>query len=409
MPFSNAPGEEQALAEAETLVTQPVKRLEGVLKKEHAPARSPASSVGGSLASMRYAPAYTADLPPARRDVVPIFRSVPETLPEAFASLSAANVDSALPVFRKETDLIGVRLEGRYEVLSMIGKGTFGAVFRGRNVRTDGIVAIKVLIPSVVSGTTGLGCDNLLRRFELEARAASQLTHGNVVRVFDFGRHENCAFMIMQLLEGPTLMDIIEKESPVNPVTACHWMADACSALSEAHDNKLIHRDLKPHNIMLMKNAGGAGRIKVLDFGTVKGTDADWSGAGLTADGTVLGTAWYMSPEQAKGETLDVRSDLYAIAVILFELVTGQLPFDSPHAAKVMLHHVKTPAPGLETANSKLSQYPKLCAIVAQTLAKDRSDRPESALKMQSALLIAAQEVEAVDRCDDLLVGATGS
>lgn len=302
-----------------------------------------------------------------------------------------------MPVIRSEESLIGEVFEGRYRVNELLGKGTFGAVFRGQNLRTDGDVAIKVLVPSLVSNATGLKADSLMRRFEVEAKVASQLTHPNTVRVFDYGRHGEAAFMVMQVLEGDTLMDVIEGEGPVDPVRAIRYMQQACAALAEAHALGLVHRDIKPHNLMLVRRRSSDDQVKVLDFGTVKATDRELAGLKLTADGTVLGTAWYMSPEQARGEEIDHRSDLYSLGVILFELLTRELPFDSPKPARVMLQHVSDPPPIVSDIRPKLRAYPKLVEVVSRTLEKDRTLRFADAEAMRRALQSAAEEVARVN------------
>lgn len=297
------------------------------------------------------------------------------------------------PRILREEDLLGQVLESRYLVQDVIGKGTFGAVFRGKNVRTNGEVAIKVLVPSLVSNATGLASDNLLKRFELEAQVASQLTHPNTVRVYDYGRLDPIAYMVMQLLDGETLMDMIEQQGAMPPAVAIDYVSQVCGALAEAHKAGLIHRDLKPHNIMVVKGDDGD-RVKVLDFGTVKASDKEWAGLKLTADGTVLGTAWYMSPEQARGDALDLRSDLYSLTVILFELLAGELPFDSPHAAKVMLAHVTRQAPRVDAVRPCLAAYPTLVSLVDRGLSKDRRERFGDAEEFRAALSEARAEVE---------------
>jgi serine/threonine-protein kinase len=230
----------------------------------------------------------------------------------------------------------------------------------------------------------------------VEARVASQLTHPNTVRVFDYGRHGECAFMVMQLLNGESLMDVIERHGPVEPRRAIAFIRQACAALQEAHSLGLVHRDIKPHNLMLVQRANAVEQVKVLDFGTVKSTDKELAGLKLTADGTVLGTAWYMSPEQARGDELDLRSDLYSLGVILFELLTQRLPFDSPQPANVMLQHVMDPPPLLSDVTPSLGRFPALVGVVSCCLEKDRALRFDDAAAMDRALERASAEVEAV-------------
>ena len=300
-----------------------------------------------------------------------------------------------LPAQLKAVDeLIGRTLGGRYRLLELIGEGTFSAVFAGWCRQRRKRVAIKVLVPALVADSTGLSCTNLLDRFELEARVALHLRHPNAIETLDFGRLDQLAYLVMELLDGETLMSRIERVGASSPTVAIDYAWQICGALGAAHAAGLVHRDLKPHNLMVVRRSDGE-RVKVLDFGTVKVTDAGWSAGKLTADGTILGTAWYMSPEQARGDAIDHRSDLYSLSVVLFELLTGVLPFDSRHAAKVMLAHVSRPAPRLDSVRPSFAAFPALIELVDRGLAKAPADRFQDAAAFRAALVRARAEVEA--------------
>ena len=214
----------------------------------------------------------------------------------------------------------GYTLANRYEILQILGKGGMGAVYKARDVELDRMVALKVIRPELASDP------EILQRFKQEIILARDVTHRNVIRIFDLGQAEGIKFLSMEYVDGKDLTAILKEKGPFPVEEAVEIMEQVCFALEEAHEAGVVHRDLKPQNIMI----GPDGRVVVMDFGIARSVQV----SGMTQTGSVLGTPDYMSPEQVKGQQADARSDLFALGVIFFELVTGEKPYkgDSPMA-----------------------------------------------------------------------------
>jgi serine/threonine-protein kinase len=276
----------------------------------------------------------------------------------------------------------GRLIAGRYRVERMIGKGAFGAVFEAQHVGTGQPVAIKVL-----SG--GEHDDRLaLKRFFLEARVTSGLQHPNTVRVFDFGQDDSgLVYLAMELLKGETLRRHLTSRmrngSVLSELEAVTIAIDITRSLSEAHAAGLVHRDLKPENVFLHELPGDERVVKVLDFGIVKNMNA---GVTSTGQGTCIGTPAYMSPEQAQSLGVDPRSDLYSLGVILFQLVSGRLPFVAESPVQLLLQHVNAPLPNLRELAITPNLSEDYVRVVECALAKDPADRFQDAAMMRAAM-----------------------
>jgi len=242
-------------------------------------------------------------------------------------------------------------------------------------------VAIKVM-SHARSAKAGLR-----ERFEREARALFGLQHPNILRVFDFGVVESMPYLVMELLQGETLDVMLERGLPGVPV-ALDIVAEVLSGLAFAHDHGVVHRDLKTENLFVMRSAHGGFSLKVLDFGLVKFTDDGRWGQGvqLTAMGDVFGTPAYMSPEQSLGDPVDVRTDVYSMGVVLFELLTGSWPFMCEDRIEMAQAHMRTAPPSLASVRPELEAHPQLNAIVQKALSKKREDRFQSAGEMLAAV-----------------------
>lgn len=273
------------------------------------------------------------------------------------------------------------RLAGRYEVRSLIGRGGMAEVHLGFDTRLSRVVAIKML-------RRDLAQDSIFQaRFRREAQSAASLNHPNIVAVYDtgeeiiedaVGRSIAVPYIVMEYVEGHTVKDLISDGTAVPINEAVEIVSGVLSALEYSHANHLVHRDIKPGNIMLTSD----GKIKVMDFGIARAlTDSQ---ATMTQTNAVVGTAQYLSPEQARGETVDARSDLYSTGVVLFELLTGRPPFKGDSAVAVAYQHVEQIPP---TPSSILSDIPdSLDRVVLKALAKNREDRYPSAAAMLSDL-----------------------
>ncbi len=273
------------------------------------------------------------------------------------------------------------RLAGRYEVRSLIGRGGMAEVHLGFDTRLSRVVAIKML-------RRDLALDSIFQaRFRREAQSAASLNHPNIVAVYDTGeeivsdatnRSLAIPYIVMEYVEGHTVKELISDGTAVPINEAIEIVSGVLSALQYSHANHLVHRDIKPGNIMLTPE----GKVKVMDFGIARAlTDSQ---ATMTQTNAVVGTAQYLSPEQARGETVDARSDLYSTGVVLFELLTGRPPFKGDSAVAVAYQHVEQIPP---TPSSILSDIPdSLDRVVLKALAKNRDDRYRSAAEMLSDL-----------------------
>jgi serine/threonine-protein kinase len=291
---------------------------------------------------------------------------------------------------------IGEVVAGRYRVLAKIGRGGMGSVYEAEHVTTHKRFAVKLLLP-------GLGrIPEIARRFEREAKASSLLNHPNVVGVVDFGTLDDDAtlYLVMEHVPGRSLADILEagRVPTLRAIAVCRQVLEA---LAHAHAQGIVHRDLKPDNIMLL-DAGRSDEerdiVKLLDFGIAKLEDPE--GEKLTQAGVAFGTPDYMAPEQALGEEVDARADLYSLGVILYELLTGKRPFESSDKLAVLRMQVAVPPPSIGVDIFARPFAPELVAFVARTLEKRREDRYASASAMIEALDVATMAQATLDLKD---------
>lgn len=301
-----------------------------------------------------------------------------------FASLCPRDGTSTLARTAIDLNAIAFRpgdvIAGRYRIIKLMGRGGYGAVFAAEHTGTGQPCAVKML----ASDPGGLGDENQ-RRFFREAAITARLRHPNTVRVYDFGQAENGAlFMAMELIEGPTLAQkqrgFVERGKALPEPEAIDMAIAVLRALGEAHTAELVHRDLKPANIMYASVPGEDPVVKVLDFGIVRARDSS-----LTASGTALGTPEYMSPEQCSGEPMDGRSDLYTLGVILYECVTGRLPFIDENPLRVMMMQMSSAAPDVRVfARTPLTDG--FVDILATAMTKNPNERFADAKTMRLAL-----------------------
>ncbi len=275
-------------------------------------------------------------------------------------------------------------LDGQFRILQKIGTGGMGSVYKASQPAMNRMVAIKILHPKLA------GRKDLTSRFRREARAMSQLTHPNTVKVFMYGELEEdgSLYIVMEYLEGRNLNQTVRKEGPMAAERAIPILVQVCGALQEAHHMGIVHRDLKPENIFLCKQGGLTDFPKVLDFGLAKVTERQMRPGSLilTQEGMVFGTPEFMSPEQAQGRTLDARSDIYSLAVILYEGLTGKLPFSARTPMEYIQKHVMEQPILLNSRVPERSFSPGLEQVLAKALAKKPEDRFQSAAEFAAAL-----------------------
>ncbi|HEY5925594.1 MAG TPA: serine/threonine-protein kinase [Kofleriaceae bacterium] len=309
---------------------------------------------------------------------------------EACAGVAATQAANATPTkaggargakAAKSDPLIGAEVIGQYVIRSLLGKGGMGAVYLADQPSVGRRAVIKVLHP-VHSRDAGSQA-----RFETEARAASQLNHPNIVTIYNYGAmSDGTLFLAMEHLDGQTLEQLTAKRRLPLP-RAVHIVAQIADALGEAHRNGVVHRDVKPSNVMLVARGQSEDVVKVLDFGI-----AHVDGTRLTETGAVCGTPTYMSPEQIRGKTIDGRSDLYALGCMLFELVTGQPPFAGGNTLGLAYMHVHEPPPLASEVAPKANVPAALDVFLARVLAKEPADRPRHAEAFRDELRAAIAE-----------------
>jgi len=254
-------------------------------------------------------------------------------------------------------------LAGRYEILELLGQGGMGAVYKARDREVDREVALKVIRPELA------GHPDVLRRFKQELILARQVTHKNVIRIFDLGEAEGAKFISMEYIDGRDLKSIRAERGKFQPEEAAEIIEQVCRALDAAHAEGVIHRDLKPQNIMVDKH----GRVAVMDFGIARSRELP----GLTQTGVLVGTPEYMSPEQAKGEEVDSRSDLFSLGIILYELLTGKSPYEATTSVATLLKRTQERAVPPVKLDPAVPQY--LSDVVVKCLEIDRDLRYQSA------------------------------
>jgi len=257
----------------------------------------------------------------------------------------------------------GSVLAGRYEILQLLGKGGMGSVFKAQDRELDRLVALKVIRPDLA------GDSETLHRFKQELILARQVTHRNVIRIFDLGQDSGVKFITMEFVEGKDLKQLLKEKQKLTAEEAVAIMEQVCLALEEAHEEGVIHRDLKPQNIMV----DGQGKVLVMDFGIARSME----GSGATQTGALIGTPEYMSPEQAKGEKVDSRSDLFPVGIMFYELITGTQPYKSDTAMGTLLKRIQErPVPPVALDQT----IPKpISRIVEKCLAIERDQRYQTA------------------------------
>ena len=276
--------------------------------------------------------------------------------------------------------MVGEILADRYRLDELIGGGGMGDVYRAEHVMMKKTVAVKVLRPDIAHQ------ENVVERFRREAQAAGNIDHPNVCAATDFGRTENDSFyLVMEFVEGRTLKDVIEKDGELSVDRTIYIADEIASALERAHELGVVHRDLKPENVMLVEREKRAEAVKVLDFGVSRVQMAD-DMPSITKTGAVFGTPHYMSPEQASGEEIDHRADLYGLGGIIYEMLTGGPVFEGNQSVHVMAAHLKDEPRPLSEASDRDDVPRPLERLVFDLLEKDPADRPQSATDVRGRL-----------------------
>lgn len=253
-------------------------------------------------------------------------------------------------------------LARRYELQELIGGGGMADVYKAQDKLLDRAVAVKILHQQYANDA------EFVEKFRREATAAAKLAHPNIVNIYDVGEDGGSQYIVMEYVSGPTLKEVIQQKGCLEPIEAVRIAKEIASALESAHRNNLVHCDIKPHNILVMPD----GHIKVTDFGIARAVSAST----MTYSGSVMGSVHYFSPEQAKGTVITTKSDVYSLGVVLYEMLTGQLPFNGETSVSIALKHLQEEPVPIRQLNPSIP--PVLEAIVQKAMSKDPADRPNS-------------------------------
>ncbi|HJQ34871.1 MAG TPA: protein kinase [Pyrinomonadaceae bacterium] len=298
---------------------------------------------------------------------------------------------------------VGRVLEGKYEIVAPLGAGGMGAVYLARRVLIGDEVAVKVLHSRFTND------EKLVERFRREARAAAQLQHPNVVTIHDYGEargRDGFAYIVMELVRGESLRQLLKREGRLGAARAVALMRGVCAGVGAAHRRGIVHRDIKPDNVIVSpEDDDNPERVKVVDFGIAKIRDVAAEST-LTEAGSMVGTLFYMAPEQCKGEPLDARADVYSLGAMLYEMLAGSPPFTAPSITSIILKHVHEPPPPLP---ADLGVPPALAAAVMRALAKDPDQRPRDATEFSREIQAALNAPEAPTLAINNSTTASGS
>ena len=272
-------------------------------------------------------------------------------------------------------NLIGKKIEGKYEVQSILGEGGMAIVYKAYHTKMERLVVIKVMQGWLLSNK------NAVERFERESKMTAKLAHPNIVTVFDYGvLNAKEPYLVMEYIKGESLGDKIARQGALPFATAAGIIIQICRGLQEAHSVGIIHRDLKPDNILLQDRSDRPDWVKIVDFGIshlVQGNKR------LTKTGKMVGTPEYIAPEQLKDKPLDIRTDLYALGIILYETLTGRVPFEGESAEGILMKHLLEPPPPLSFHNDDFAEGTPFDAIIAKALRKEPDERYQTATEFR--------------------------
>ncbi len=275
--------------------------------------------------------------------------------------------------------MIGMVLKGRYLIEEHVGSGGMAEVYRGMDLNTERVVAVKVLKAEFS------GDEEFVRRFQREAQAAAALNHQYLVGVHDLGSEGSIQFIVMEYVKGITLKDVIRERGALVTELTVRFAHQICTALSHAHQEHIIHRDIKPQNIIIDQE----GRAKLTDFGIARATTSQTV---TLIDGSVMGSVHYFSPEQARGELAGEQSDIYSLGVVMYEMATGVVPFDGDTPVSIALAHLQEPAVDPRRHNPNLPAA--LCEVIEKAMAKDKADRYQDAEEMDRDIRLVLSQPE---------------
>lgn len=301
--------------------------------------------------------------------------------PEVYSDMMhfCPNDGNPLTPIVSQDPFVNTVLDGKYLIEEPIGKGGMGLVYRAKHVNFNRLFAIKILKNELVSDPQAI------KRFRNEANAAGMIRHPNAITITDFNiTNDGAAYLVMDYVEGRSLRDILKKEGKQSYTRTVELLSQVCDAAAAAHRKGIIHRDLKPDNIMVEPQEDQSEMVKVLDFGIAKLSQNPAYSENITVGGAILGSPYYMSPEQCDGRHLDSRSDIYSLGIILYELLVGKVPFRAQTPWGLVKMHCSSPPPPIR--NHRPDIPPALEAAILKALAKDPKDRQQSAVDLKREL-----------------------
>lgn len=282
-----------------------------------------------------------------------------------------------------EVSLVGTLLADRYEIKEEIGRGALGIVYKAQQRILNRPVAIKVLFEDLSKDPTSV------KRFEREAQSASSLDHPNIVKIFDFGLSgHSFPFLAMDYLQGQSLKELIKKDKRVGIDRALPIFIQICAAMAHAHGRGIMHRDLKPDNVLLVNHEGEDDFVKIVDFGIAKRFQEEQNGGQrLTMEGQVMGTPAFMSPEQIMGGAGDARSDIYSLGCLMFNVLTGVLPISGESPIDTMAKHIRSAPIDFQTACPELVIPDSLKTVISKALRKTPAERQQTMQELRTELI----------------------
>jgi len=289
--------------------------------------------------------------------------------------------------------VVGELIADRYELEELVGTGGMSSVYRAHDRLLERDVALKVLHEQFTAE------DDYVERFRREARSVAQLSHPNVVTVIDRGEQDGRQFIVFEYVDGENLKTLVERNGPLPEGEAVELALQIARALGFAHEHGLVHRDVKPQNVLL----NGDGRAKVTDFGIARSLEVQ---GGLTQTGTVMGTSDYIAPEQARGGKVDAQSDIYSLGAVLYELLTGEVPFPGDNFVAVAMRHINEPAPSVRERRPDVS--PRIDAAIRRAMAKDPRERFRSMDEFCTELAACLESESAVSGAATMVVAPSG-
>lgn len=294
--------------------------------------------------------------------------------------------------------LIGQVIADRYKILAMLGRGGMGVVYKVEHVHIGKLMAMKLLSGELASDP------NTVRRFRREAKAISKLVHPNTVQIFDFGQSANLAYLVMEYLPGKDFASVIAEEFPLSFTRVAKICAQVAASVSEAHERGIIHRDIKPENVMVVEAAGQRDLVKVLDFGIAKLRDSTDEGGVATQSGHLVGTPYYMAPEQIRAEPYDHRVDVYALGAMMYKALAGQPPFTADTPMGVLTMHLTATLVPVRKRAARADLPEVADTIIARAMQKDPDKRYARMDDLRADLLAYLASVGELDTTDNLVM-----